>query len=336
MKRLLYVGNKLSSHGSNTTAIETLGPMLEREGFTLRYASSKKNKVLRLLDMAMATLRFARSSGYVLIDTYSTSNFWYAFTVSQLCRLLRTPYIPILHGGDLPKRLAQNPRLCRLIFAHAFVNVAPSGYLLEAFGRAGFGNVILIPNAIAIQDYPFKKRENIGPKLLWVRSFAPLYNPEMALGVLAEVAKQFPDAVLCMVGPDKDGNLEKLRQKAFEWGISVEFTGRLPKSEWIRLSETYDIFINTTHKDNTPVSVIEAMALGLAVVSTNVGGLPFLLEDHQTALLVPDNDHQKMADCVIDLLKNATLHDKLVQNAYSFTRKFDEANVAAQWLGILK
>lgn len=336
MKNLLYIGNSLSRHGSNTTAIETLGPMLEREGFNVRYGSSVKSKPLRLLDMVVKTVRWARASDCVLIDTYSTSNFWYAFAVSQLCRLLRIPYIPILHGGDLPDRLARNPRLCRMVFSPAKVNVAPSGYLLDAFARAGFANVRMIPNAIPLRKYPFAARANPAPSLLWVRSFAPLYNPEMALRAAALVAARFPETTLCMIGPDKDGALERMRNLASELGISVRFTGRLSKTEWIAMARECAVFINTTHKDNMPVSVIEAMALGLAVISTDVGGIPFLLEDRQTALLVPDNDAAKMAQAVASLVENPALYQKLVQNAHALVRKFDEPKVCAQWLEILK
>lgn len=336
MKSLLYIGNKLSRHGSNATAIETLGPLLERQGFTMRYASSQKNKALRLADMVWTTLRFARSSDYVLIDTYSTSNFWYAFAVSQLCRLLKTRYIPILHGGELPKRLAHDPRLCRLVFGHAYVNVAPSDYLLKAFEHVGFKRLKSIPNAIPVDDYPFRLRTNLEPKLLWVRSLASIYNPKMALRVLFEVKRHFPLAKLCMVGPEKDVSVEKLQQMANGLGISVHFTGRLSKSEWIELSAQYDIFINTTHKDNMPVSVIEAMALGLPVVSTDVGGLTFLIKDGQNGLVVPDGDHQKMANCVVDLLNNPQMATKIVQNAHALTRAFDEKQIAVQWLEILK
>src|SRR5690606_24786051 len=125
-------------------------------------------------------LRLSRKTDYVLIDTYSTSNFWYAFAVSQLCRFLRLKYIPILHGGNLPVRLANNPRLCRMVFKYAHVNVAPSGYLQQAFSDAGF-SVIKIPNPFDAADFPYKHRQFVGPKLLWVRSFAAIYNPEMAL-----------------------------------------------------------------------------------------------------------------------------------------------------------
>src|SRR5688572_27414027 len=112
MTNLLYIGNKLSGIGKTPTSIEILGPFLEREGFSVRYSSERKNKLARLVEMAWMTIRYARSTDFVLIDTYSTQNFWYSFVVSQLCRLLRIRYLPILHGGSLPARLEKNPRLC--------------------------------------------------------------------------------------------------------------------------------------------------------------------------------------------------------------------------------
>src|SRR6478752_950388 len=108
-KRLLHIGNKLSKHGFTPTVIETLGPSLEKEGFEVIYASNKKKQSLRFLDMFSKTILNVPKADYVLIDTYSTSSFYYALAVSQLCRLFGKKYIPILHGGDLPKRLDRNP-----------------------------------------------------------------------------------------------------------------------------------------------------------------------------------------------------------------------------------
>ncbi len=336
MKNLLYIGNKLSSQGITATTIETLGPLLESAGFNVRYASEKKNKLLRLLDMMVQTIRYKSETDCVIIDTYSTYNFWYAFAVSQLARIFGIRYIPILHGGELPKRLQQNPVLCKMIFKHAYRNVAPSGYLLQAFSQAGFLNTIFIPNSIKLDDYQFKVRENYGPKLLWVRSFSKIYNPEMALHVLADLQKDFPHAQLCMIGPEKDGALKSSKNLAKQLKLDVKFTGKLPKIEWVKLSEAYDIFINTTHYDNTPVSVIEVMVLGLPVVSTNVGGLPFLLEDRKTALLVDDNDVAAMSNNIRILLSDKKYATDLAQNAYEVAKGFDSEKVKQQWVEILK
>lgn len=335
MRNLLYIGNKLSSHGITVTSIETLGLLLEDEGYKVKYASSQKNKLLRLAAMIFRTLQYCRKTDYVLIDTYSTYNFWYAFAVSQLCRLLNLKYIPKLHGGNLPNRLERNPKLCSMIFKNAYKNIAPSDYLLKAFENRGYAELVYIPNTIEIQNYNFKQRHKMKPKLLWVRSLSSIYNPEMALKVLFEIKKEFPDAELCMVGPDKENIQPSLQEMAMEWGLKVEFTGKLSKTEWISLSEDYDIFINTTHFDNTPVSVIEAMALGLPVASTNVGGIPFLLNHRETAMLSDDNDVVTMVANVREILLNEELKNELVQNAEKLVQKFDWNIVRSRWHEIL-
>lgn len=333
--KILYIGNKLSKHGVNATTIETLGPLLEQSGMKVHYASSQKNKIFRLFDMLAKTITLGRKSNYILIDTYSTYNFWYAFAVSQLARTLSIKYIPILHGGELPQRLRSCPKLSKMIFSNAFVNVAPSGYLIDAFATQGYSNVIFIPNSIEIADYKFKKRSDLKPKLLWVRAFSRIYNPEMAVQVMSKLKLDFSAVELCMVGPEKDGSMQETKLLAAQLGLKVEFPGKLTKRSWITLSEDYDIFINTTHQDNTPVSVIEAMALGLPIISTNVGGLSFLLDNDKTAVLVNDNDINAMAEGIKTILRNQEFALNLSLNAKAVADGFDSEKVMKKWTEIL-
>lgn len=333
MKNLLYVGNKLSGHGNTATAIEVLGPLLEQEGFALAYASSKRNKMARLADMLWQTVSHFRTTDFVLIDTYSTWNFWYAVAISQVCRLLKLKYIPILHGGNLPHRLVRNPALCRMVFGYAHLNVAPSGYLAEAFSAQGF-RVATIPNPFDRSDFPQRQRESLRPRLLWVRSFAPIYNPEMAVAVLSLLKEKFPEATLCMVGPDK-GVLDDVKRLAKDQNLSIVFTGKQTKKQWAALSSAYDIFINTSHVDNTPFSIIEALSLGMAVVSTNVGGIPHLLTHGENAMLVPDGDAASMANCVIELVENEPLSNKILRQSEALVAHSDWQNVRDKWLEIL-
>ena len=272
----------------------------------------------------------------VLIDTYSTTNFWYAFVISQLCRFLGIKYIPILHGGNLSFRLVNNPIICKMIFKQAHINVSPSLFLLDKFKINGYENIIHIPNAIQIDEYPFFERKRTIPSLLWVRSFAKIYNPIMAIEVFALLKKKQPNATLCMIGPDKDGSLLVAKKRAKELKVEVLFTGKLSKTDWIIKAKEFDIFINTTHFDNMPVSVIEAMSLGLAIVSTNVGGIPFLLEDKKNALLVPDNDIDKMVEAIDRLLENQALFDEMVTNARKRSEQYEWQIVKQKWLTILK
>jgi glycosyltransferase involved in cell wall biosynthesis len=335
LKKLLYIGNKLSKHGVTPTTIEILGPLLEREGFVVSYASSQRNNYFRMIDMLWSIFQ-NRKADVVLIDTYSTTNFWYAFTTSQLCRLLKLKYIPILHGGNLPFRLKNNPKMCNMIFNHSYHNVSPSHYLLEKFRDQGFNNLIYIPNGIEIENYPFKERKKASPNLLWVRSFAKIYNPLMAIEVFFIIKKKYPEATLCMVGPEKDGNLLDAKQKAKELKLEVLFTGKLSKQDWINLSKEYAVFMNTTHFDNMPVSVVEAMCLGLGVVSTNVGGIPYLLENKKEGLLVQDNNVDEMVSAIEEIIANPDLFLYITDSARAKAESFDWESVKHNWRAILK
>jgi glycosyltransferase involved in cell wall biosynthesis len=337
MKRVLYIGNRLSKHGFTPTNIETLGAFFEKEGYQIVYASDKKNQVVRFLDMGYSVFKYRNKIDYVLIDTYSTFSFWYVLLVSQICRIFKLRYIPILHGGNLPARLDASPTVSKLIFNYSFKNMAPSGYLLDAFQKRHFPNLVFIPNTIDLKEYPYtNKRDTTIPKLLWVRSFAALYNPQMAVDVLKSLQKQYPNAELCMVGPDKDGSLEATRMYAKQENVEVTFTDRLSKIEWVTLSENYNVFINTTNFDNTPVSVMEAMCLGLPVVTTNVGGIPFLLQDQKTALLVDAGASTQMTEAITTLTQNPNLRNSLVENARTYAETFDWKQVKEKWAEVLR
>ena len=336
-EKILYIGNKLGINSRGTaTTLDVLSVQLEREGFTIYSASANRSKIFRLLDMLFAVFKYRNKVDLVLIDTYSTMNFQYAVAVANLCRLFRLPYIPILHGGNLPRRLQKSRSLAYKLFNGAKTNVAPSKYLMEEFATEGYHNLTYIPNTIEIEQYPFLARKEIGPKLLWVRSFAEIYNPMLALQVVEKLKEEFSNVSLCMIGPEKDGSLQKCKEYATEHQLPVIFTGMLSKEAWRQRSMDYDIFINTTNFDNTPVSVMEAMALGLPVISTKVGGIPYLIEDQKDGLLVPPDDRYPFVNAIRKLCTNNDLAISLSTNARKKVEGFDWQNVKQHWLTLLR
>ena len=334
-KRLLYIGNKLSLKKGTITTIETLASNLIQEGYAVKTASSFQNKVLRMLDMLWQTIKHRNKVDVVLIDTYSTQNFWYAICVGKVCRMFNVPYIPILHGGNLPNRLKKSPQLSKKLFKGAKTNITPSNYLMEVFKKEGYTNLTYIPNTIEIANYPFQLKEEIKVKLLWVRSFAELYNPMLAIEIVEKLLKNDIEVALCMVGPEKDGTLQKCKDRALQKNLPITFTGLLSKEEWGALSKDYDLFINTTNFDNTPVSVIEAMALGLPVISTNVGGLPYLIDDNRTGILVPPNNGDAFVTAITELLTNPKKAQTLAKNARTIVEEFDWEKVKQKWDEVL-
>lgn len=336
MKNLVYIGNELKARGGTPTSIDILAPLLRAEGFTVHTASSKKNQLLRLSDMLTTIIRHHKSTDIVLIDTYSTRNFWYAVICAQLCSMLSLDYILLLHGGDLNQRLKTQPEITEKLFNNARLNICPSCYMKEILQQAGITNTRFIPNPVWLVDYKFKLREKPEPRLLWVRSFAEIYNPLLALKVLEELLKTYPEAGLCMVGPQKDASFEECLDYAREKNLPVDFPGLLSKEEWVKLSNGYDIFLNTTEIDNTPVSVIEAMALGLPVVSTNVGGMPYLIEHGKTGLLVPPGNVFAMLSQINFLLEESEEAQKISLAARKKVEDFDWEVVKLEWVELLE
>ncbi len=335
MKHIVYIGNKLSHVGKTVTSIETLGQFLKNEGYNVVTSSSKTNKVFRMLDMLYTILQNLKKTDYVLIDVYSTSNFYYALIISVLCKMLKLKYVPILRGGALGNRLKKSPKLSKLIFNNAYENVAPSLYLMSIFKEAGFKNIIHIPNTIELQNYDFNIRSINAINLLWVRSFSNLYNPKLAVQILKSIRDDNINASLCMIGPDNDGSLEDTKALSETLGVKVEFTGKLSKREWHKKAEDYNLFINTTNVDNTPVSVIEAMALGLPVISTNVGGLPHLIDSDINGILVPPDDIQAFKAAILRLKDDPSLVTQISNNARKKVEAFDWNTVKYQWFSIL-
>src|SRR5262249_6851279 len=154
--------------------------------------------------------------------------------------------------------------------------------------------------------------------MVWLRAFHGIYNPSLALKLEASLVADFPDIRLAMIGPDKgDGSLQRLQQLAAELGLADRITlhGRVPKAEVPDWLNRGNVFLNTSNMDNTPVSVLEAMACGLCIVSTNVGGIPYLLEHEHDALLVPSGDPAAMATAVRRILTEPGLAERLSRNA---------------------
>jgi glycosyltransferase involved in cell wall biosynthesis len=144
---------------------------------------------------------------------------------------------------------------------------------------------------------------------------------------------------LTMIGPDRqDGSLARTKRLAEELGIAhlVSFPGAVPKTAVPTWLDRADLFINTTDIDNTPISVEEAMACGLCIVSTNVGGLPHLLQDGVDSLLVNPRDPRGMAGAIRMVLTDARLAQRLSSTARMNAERLDWSRAIPRWIDLLE
>jgi glycosyltransferase involved in cell wall biosynthesis len=273
-----------------------------------------------------------------LVDIFSGPAFVWAECACAALRLADKPYVLNLHGGNLPSFASSWSKRVSRLLSSAAATVAPSSYLFQSMRRYR-SDLRLIPNAVDVAAYKFRLRENAAPNIIWLRAFHRIYNPLLAVEVMNRLTRNFPKARLTMVGPDKgDGSLEETLRRISQLQLShcISLQGPVPKKSVPEVLSAFDIFINTSSIDNTPVSVVEAMSAGLCVVSTNAGGMPQLVESERNGILVPVADPDAIAAAIRRVITEPGLAPRLSKSAHERTREFDWSIVLPLWIALLK
>lgn len=331
------VGSFVAPHVLERYVSGALGERLAAKGWQVTFTSRMRARLPRVLDMLRTTFRSRSRYDVAQVEVYSGSAFIWAELVCALLKRLEKPVILSLHGGSLPAFARAHPSRVRKLLACARHVTSPSGYLAEAIGAYGVP-VRVVPNPIEIGRYPWRRRERPEPKLVWLRAFHRTYDPEAMPRVMADLAVDVPDAEVTMIGPDKDGSLSRTRSLAdkLSVGSRMHFPGAVAKQDVVGWLDRADVFVNSTTQDNTPVSVLEAMACGLPVVSTNVGGLPWLLEDGVSGLLVPPRRPDLLANAIRRVLREDGLAARLSEGARRRAGECDWSRVLPAWETLLR
>ena len=336
--RLLFVGSMSPRGDAYASVSQHLAAVLEPHGVVSITTSDRSSASAKLRDIVATMHRRRDDYDVAVIEVYSTRAFLYARLASWLARRHGKRVVLVLHGGALPTLVRRKPERVRRVLARADAIVAPSLFLArEVAAPLGFAAAV-IPNPVDVDRGAFRPRGPLEPRLVWVRAFERTYRPALAVEVLARVARAHPEASLVMVGPDKDGSLEVTKARAAALGVAsqVAFPGLVDAGAVCAHLDAADLFLNTTDVDNAPRSVVEAMAQGLCVVSTDVGGLRDLLADGGNALLVPPNDAAAMAAAVERLLADGGLARRLSTGARRAADGFRPDAVARAWLDVLR
>jgi len=335
---VLLVGNFLSGSVGTRGACEELALHLgELDRLRVLTTSEKPQRILRLTDMLATIWRRRNEFQVAQVDVYSGPAFLWAEATCAALRRLGKPYVLVLHGGNLPRFAHERSRRVARLLRSANVVTTPSEYLREQMA-AYRADLQLLPNALDLSAYRYRLRRHPRRSMIWLRAFHEIYNPILVPRVLRLLARDYPDLHMTMIGPNKaDGSLDRTRQLAAKLGVlnRLSLPGAVPKEETPAWLDEGDVFLNTANVDNTPVSVLEAMACGLCVISTNVGGLPYLLRDGEDALLVPPNSPEAMAAAVRRVFTERKLAERLSRNARAKATLHDWTVVLPQWEELL-
>ena len=237
------------------------------------------------------------------------------------------------HSGECRDHL-QRSSTARRVLKKTDQLVVPSGYLVDVLGEFGL-SAQAIPNVVDLAQFPFRRRRPLRPHLVCTRGFHPYYCVDVVVRAFAEVQRTFPDAQLDLVGGGPQET--EVRDLVNSMKLAgVTFKGVAPHHGIGRFYDEADIFINASRIDNMPISVLEAFSAGTPVVSTNAGGIPYLVEHGRTGLLSPVGDAAALAHNVIRVLQDSELAEWLVTNALHELQRYCWPAVREQWLNVYR
>jgi glycosyltransferase involved in cell wall biosynthesis len=232
-------------------------------------------------------------------------------------------------SGECRDHLKRQGKIAIPIMKLADKIVVPSGYLVDEFASFGL-KAEYVYNLVDLSQFIYRERRRFEPKIIVARNLEKLYNIPASIRAFQIIKARFPEACLTIVGAGPEWERLKLMVDNEKVG-DISFTGRVERDDIGQLYAQNDVFLNSSDIDNMPVSFLEAYACGLAVISTDAGGIPYICEDGKTGLLVNRNDHEGLARCVLRILDENGLGYNLTSRARQECDKFTWQSVGTCW-----
>jgi glycosyltransferase involved in cell wall biosynthesis len=233
------------------------------------------------------------------------------------------------HSGEAADHLSRWGILVHPFLKLADEIVVPSEYLKEIFARHGY-RVRVIRNVVDTSNFRFRERRPLRPRLLSTRNLEPIYRVDNTLRAFALLRSRNPEATLTIAGSGSEE--QRLRRQAAPFAGSVRFAGRVEPASMPRIYDEADIFVNSSVVDNQPLSVLEAFAAGLPVVSTPTGELATMVREGDTGSIVPAKNPEAMAAAIARLLAEADGTLAMARRARAEVEKYTWPAVHRKWL----
>src|SRR5262249_35679815 len=236
------------------------------------------------------------------------------------------------HSGEAEGHLSGWYWMAAPIIRLTDITIVPSGYLVDVFSRFGLPAHAIF-NVAKVDMYSFRERKPFRPLFFTSRSHEPLYNVACVLRAFALIQRRYPKSVLTVGGDGWQRPL--LEQLASDLGLrNTIFTGRIPFDHMPAIYDAHDVYLMANDIDNMPNTITECFAAGLPVVTTNPGGLPYMMKRGETGLMVQCGDHGALATNALRLIEDQELAAGIARRAREECARYTWPMIRGQWLAV--
>jgi glycosyltransferase involved in cell wall biosynthesis len=274
-----------------------------------------------------------RAYKYDVLHVFSASYFSFVLAPTPailIGKLYGRKVLLNYHSGEAEDHLQRWRRTAIPTMKLADTVIVPSEYLVRVFQEFGL-STHAIYNLIDTSKFRFRERSPLRPVFLSNRNLETHYGVDRLLRAFAIIQAKIPEATLDVVG---DGSQRRpLENLARELGLrNTTFKGQVDPNLIFDVYDGADIYLNASEIDNQPLSLLEAFACGLPIVTTDAGGIPDIVSDGITGMVVPRGDYAQMAERAIGLLRNPSLAREMVEQGRGECRKYSWEAVRSAWL----
>jgi glycosyltransferase involved in cell wall biosynthesis len=270
---------------------------------------------------------------YDVLHVFSASYFSFVLAPTPailIGKLYRKRVLLNYHSGEAEDHLRRWHRTTIPTIRLADLVIVPSEYLVRVFADFGL-TARAIFNLIDTSKFVFRPRDTIRPLFLSNRNFETHYGVDRVLRAMEIIQKKFPEARLTLAGegsqrPSLEALANDLRLE------NTSFVGQIDPEKIVELYDQTDIYLNGSEIDNQPLSILEAFACGLPIVTTDAGGIPYIVHDGDTGFVVPRGDYRQLAARAISLLEDPQLARRFATRGHEECRKYSWEAVRALWL----
>ncbi|MHB9448588.1 glycosyltransferase family 4 protein [Mesorhizobium sp. RSR565B] len=273
----------------------------------------------------MLAARLDRRADVIHINISVSGSTYRKMMIAACARLLSIPYVLHLHGAQYQTFWKDDhsfmSRRIRALFEHAGRVIVLGGLwrdFVASRAPANGGNIIIVPNATAVPSLAHVGGGDHVHILFLGRIGERKGVPQ--LGEALERMKHLRGWRATIAG---DGEVEPARARSVALGIAdrIAFPGWVGPDEVASLIASADILVLPSFAENLPMSVIEGMAAGLAVVATPVGAVEDIITHEQSGLLVPPGDVAALTEALTRLVEDTALRARLGAAAMAVHRE---------------
>lgn len=288
----------------------------------------------RFLRDLVAAVR--RCDVVVVFSAFFDYFFWVTYPTILVADTFGKALVLSARGGGAGEFCRRYRRVLKPLMRRVDVVFAPSPFLAEVFESQFDLEAAVVPSVVDTGRFFFRPRVPLKPALLAARNLESIYGLDVILRAFRLIWEKYPEASLTIAGNGSQARSLKDLAKALGLEQAVTFLGSVPHERMPELFDTHDIFVNASRIDNLPNALLEAFASGLPVVTTNAGGIPYLVEHGRTGVLVDVDDWEGLGRAVMDLLENPEKAKQLIWNAREEVKRYTEEAVRSQVVKVLE